>query len=141
MTKKTSKKAVGSIEMSNGTSSKESAYLNNNPYANQPLLNNSTYSNVSLYRFYHLEDEDDEEIQATTKTQNNKREKGPPGGKEKKQEANNQRASRASVKQTHDAIWEYRANEANTHDKRFTRNKIRTTKYTWYSFLPKNLFE
>lgn len=29
----------------------------------------------------------------------------------------------------------------NTHDKRFTMNSIRTTKYTLITFLPKNLFE
>lgn len=38
-------------------------------------------------------------------------------------------------------IWHFRANEANTHDRRLTTNAIRTTKYTWLTFLPKNLFE
>lgn len=38
-------------------------------------------------------------------------------------------------------IWTYRANENNTHDRRFTLNSIRTSKYTWLTFIPKNLFE
>lgn len=38
-------------------------------------------------------------------------------------------------------IWNFKINEVNTHDRRFVRNKIRTTKYTWLTFIPKNLFE
>lgn len=46
----------------------------------------------------------------------------------------------AAKKEAED-IWNYKANELNTHDRRFTINAIRTTKYTWLTFLPKNLFE
>jgi len=38
-------------------------------------------------------------------------------------------------------LWNFHINEVNTHDRRFVRNKIRTTKYTWLTFIPKNLFE
>ena len=38
-------------------------------------------------------------------------------------------------------IWQYKTNEVNTHDRRFCGNTIRTTKYTWFTFIPKNLFE
>lgn len=38
-------------------------------------------------------------------------------------------------------LWNFNVNEANTHDRRFIRNKIRTTKYTMLTFIPKNLFE
>ena len=52
------------------------------------------------------------------------------------------RASQAghSPNEQHD-LWSFQINEANTHDRRFVRNKIRTTKYTWLTFIPKNLFE
>lgn len=38
-------------------------------------------------------------------------------------------------------LWSFNVNEVNAHDRRFIRNKIRTTKYTWLTFIPKNLFE
>jgi phospholipid-transporting ATPase len=38
-------------------------------------------------------------------------------------------------------VWMFKTNEVNTQDRRFVRNKIRTNKYRWYNFVPKNLFE
>lgn len=49
-------------------------------------------------------------------------------------------AGRATTTKTED-IWSYIANEHNTHDKRFTMNSIKTSKYTFFNFLPKNLFD
>jgi magnesium-transporting ATPase (P-type) len=48
---------------------------------------------------------------------------------------------RPTAKKEVEDIWSYRANESNTHDRRFTMNSIRTSKYTAITFLPKNLFE
>ena len=36
--------------------------------------------------------------------------------------------------------WQFQINKDNN-DKRFLGNKIRTSKYTWITFIPKNLFE
>lgn len=51
------------------------------------------------------------------------------------------RPSLAGGKEHEAELWNFGVNEANTHDRRFIRNKIRTTKYTWFTFVPKNLFE
>jgi len=37
--------------------------------------------------------------------------------------------------------WTFKVNDGNTTDSRFKFNKIITSKYTKYTFLPKNLFE
>lgn len=38
-------------------------------------------------------------------------------------------------------FWTYKINKENNADNRFKINKILTSKYTRYSFFPKNLFE
>ena len=69
--------------------------------------------------------------------------KTPTEATPKLQEAATPRATVVVEKSIHkeqEDIWNYRANETNTHDRRFTMNSIRTTKYTILTFLPKNLF-
>jgi magnesium-transporting ATPase (P-type) len=64
-----------------------------------------------------------------------------PAEPERKSQSGLPRLSLAGGKDHEVELWNFGINEANTHDRRFIRNKIRTTKYTWFTFVPKNLFE
>ncbi len=109
-----------------------------------------------FYRFYELEEENDDQIhrveeenfKTSTSTKNNKKKaqdlesgKSAHGPKSEAKRQSTVRGSSVGGGQDPEDVWSFKVNDANTHDRRFIRNKIRTTKYTWLTFIPKNLFE
>lgn len=110
----------------------------NNPYDKEPLIKqrNSTF-NFLFNRYFRLEEEQEHKFGEMNDSKKNKK------GEESKPSSATQHQPRASMAgKDHEAeLWNFAINEANTTDRRMVRNKIRTTKYTWYTFVPKNLFE
>lgn len=110
------------------------------------MINNLYYIKavqLILYlRFIKLVDEIEiAEIQNPTPSTSNKKNAGKKDKGSSQQPAQRKSEGSRHSEEHNPEHWNFKINEANSHDRRFTRNKIRTTKYTWLTFLPKNLFE